>query len=407
MPPTISVKPATKPTMTVKPYNIVDTGVNDAEINMYGEVVDSRPVDWWTGETDNGEYIVVDEFLSDLAELNTRDTITIHINSVGGSLYGGLAIYNRLKNMTPRIITVIDALAASAGGLIFQAGSTRKVNSASNMMIHAASAFIFGDYNSRELKDITKQLDAGTKAAVNALAESSGNSPEMVRAWVERETWYTGQEIIDAGFADEMVEENNAPAISLSADKAFFIVNGFKLSCVGMKNIPANIPVMAADVPDTMVDTGETRRDNNKNTGGLFMDITTIDALRAEFPELTAQIESAALEAGAAAERERIRGIDEIRSAVRDDRLIRDAMYGDTPMTAEQLALRAMREQAAIGDLTLNQLNSDTSASGANSVGAVPNGADPIEDEKIDEKAAVDSVVNLYNTLHSKNKQEV
>ena len=66
-----------------------------------------------------------------------------------------------------------------------------------------------------------------------------------------------------------------------------------------------------------------------------------------------------------------------------------------------------MREQAAIGDLTLNQLNSDTRASGANSVSAVPNGADPIEDEKIDEKAAVDSVVNLYNTLHSKNKQEV
>lgn len=399
------MKPSTKPTKAVKPYNIADTGVNDAEINMYGEVVDSRPVDWWTGETDNGEYIVVDEFLSDLAELNTRDTITIHINSVGGSLYGGLAIYNRLKNMTPRIITVIDALAASAGGLIFQAGSTRKVNSASNMMIHAASAFIFGDYNSRELKDITKQLDAGTKAAVNALAESSGNSPEMVRAWVERETWYTGQEIIDAGFADEMIEENNAPAISLSADKAFFIVNGFKLSCMGMKNIPANIPVMAADVPDTMVDTGETRRDNNKNTGGKFMDITTIDALRAEFPELTAQLESAALEAGAAAERERIRGIDEIRNAVRDDRLIRDAMYGDTPMTAEQLALRAMREQAAIGEITLNQLNADACASGADNVGAVPTGADPIEDKKIDEKAAVDNVVNLYNTLHGKNKQ--
>lgn len=393
----------------IKPYNITFTGENDAEINMYGEVVDSRPVDWWTGKPIEGNFIAVDEFLADIAELETRDNITVHINSVGGSLYGGLSIYNRLKNMKSNITTVIDGLAASAGSLIFQAGNTRKVNSASNMMIHGALGFLYGYYNVKDLKDATKQLDAGTKAAVNALAEASGNTVENVRTWVDKETWYTGQEIVDAGFADEVIEdENSTPiAMSLSADKAFLIANGVALSTYGMKNIPESIPIMPKEANTTEVITEGAQTppiDNieNRATGGnstmanTNTPIATVDELRTAYPELVAQIETDATAAGAANERARLQGIEAIRNAVGNTELVNEAMYGENRLTAEQLAFRAMQAQAAIGATTVNNLESDTNASGANAVNAVPTGAG---DPEVDEKAAVQKVVDIVNGI--------
>ena len=69
----------------LKPYNIVlDDGNNSATINLYGEVVQARPVDFWTGNPIPGNFICVDEFLKDLEELAEKDSVTVHINSVGG-----------------------------------------------------------------------------------------------------------------------------------------------------------------------------------------------------------------------------------------------------------------------------------------------------------------------------------
>ena len=81
----------------IMPYNIAETGENDVEINMYGEIVEAVPTDFWTGEPIEGNFIAVDRFLRDLDDLKDKKNITVHINSVGGDLYGGIAIYNRLK----------------------------------------------------------------------------------------------------------------------------------------------------------------------------------------------------------------------------------------------------------------------------------------------------------------------
>ena len=85
--------PKTKSQAILKPYNIVvDEGDNAARIDMYGEVVATRPVDWWTGEPIPGNFIAQDEFLKDLSALAGKDEITVHINSVGGDMYAGIAI---------------------------------------------------------------------------------------------------------------------------------------------------------------------------------------------------------------------------------------------------------------------------------------------------------------------------
>ena len=66
------------PPEIIKAYNILDVGENDAEINMYGEVVDTRPIDFWTGEPVGGNFIMLDEFLRDLDGLKSKANRCYH-----------------------------------------------------------------------------------------------------------------------------------------------------------------------------------------------------------------------------------------------------------------------------------------------------------------------------------------
>ena len=388
----------------IKAYKMQAVGENDAEINMYGEVVDQHPVDWWTGEPVPGNFIAVDDFLNDLEELGTKDNITVHINSVGGSLYAGIAIYNRLKSLPANVTTINDGLAASAGSIIFQAGNTRKVNAGSNVMIHQAMGFLYGYYNSKELKDAIKQLDAGNKAAVNIYAEASGRDADSIKALVDKETWMTGQEAVDNGFADEVIDNGLQVSMSLTADRTAMMVNGVMLPTRGMSNIPQRIPVMPAQniVSHEAPAPGEDK--NKKENGGTEMEnIKTVDELRAAFPDLVAQVETAAQAvgntAGVEAERARIQGIEAIENAIADKALINSAKYGEKPLTAEQLAFQAMQAQAAVGMKVLDNIAKDGAASGVEGVETAPTSGAEVVDEAVEAKNAVDMAVANFKKM--------
>lgn len=77
-----------------------------------------------------------------------------------------------------------------------------------------------------------------------------------------------------------------------------------------------------------------------------------------------------------------------------DAQLVHDAKYGETPCTAEQLALKAMQKQAALGTKHLADVKADAKDSGAAGVGAAPNGGE--EGSESDDKAKVDAIVNAY-----------
>ena len=389
----------------IMPYNITETGENDVEINMYGEIVEAVPTDFWTGEPIEGNFIAVDRFLRDLDDLKDKKNITVHINSVGGDLYGGIAIYNRLKALPGNVTTINDGLAASAGSIIFQAGNTRKVHAGSNIMIHQAMGFLYGYYQTKDLKEAIKQLDAGNKAAVNVYAEASGREPESMKAMLDRETWLTGQEAVDAGLADEVIGGDMPVSMSLTADKRALIVNGVALPTRGMTNIPACIPVMpaamavspAAEKP--VVDKQKTERGNE-------MEIKNVQELRAAYPELVNQIEAAAREAGQTdgvnAERARMQGIEAIENAIADKDLIHNAKYKE-PLTAEQLAFKAMQAQAAIGATMLSKMEADAGASGASAVEATPNQG-PEAKEEPDAMAEIMKTVNIVKQMQGGKK---
>lgn len=388
----------------VRPYNITITGDNDAEINLYGEVVDHRPVDFWTGEPVAGNFIELDAFLADLDELKGKNNVTVHINSIGGDLYAGVAIYNRLKSLAANIITVNDGLAASAGSIIFQAGNTRRVHAGSNIMIHTAAGFLYGYYRSTELKRVLRDLEAGNKAAVNIYAEASGRDAASLRAAMDKESWYTGAEAVEAGLADEVIDDGVQVSMSLAEDKSYIMCNGVRLSARGLSTYPAGIPVQPAAMLTSSSAPApvEDKLKNGKETVKK-LEIKNIDGLRAEYPELLAQAETAARTeghaSGVADERARIQGIEAIQAAIPAD-MVAEAKYGEKPVDAAALALRAMQAQAAAGASVLSAMQNDAKTSGAAAVTAAPNsGPEPDAVKPVDTAAEVKNIVDNFKKM--------
>ena len=388
-------------------YSIaINEADNSAEINMYGEVVSTRPTDWWTGEPIPGNFIAQDEFLRDLDGLSGKSSITVHINSVGGDLYAGLAIYNRLKGLAGTVVTINDGLAASAGSLIFQAGDVRKMNAGSNLMIHGAAGLLYGYYQVQDLKAAIKQLDAHNRAGINVYAERTGRPVEEIKPLVDRETWMTGQDAVDQGFADEVIGSENGGVLTmkLTPDRGTMMVNGYPVvaRCIG--KLPENVPVMTAEewaemsTPESGAKPLESsvqpvlpdHKNTHQNGGNHMEQFKTIDELREAYPEMVSQMEAAAQARGGAAERERIQGIEAIEAAVGDAELVNAAKYGDKPMTAEQLAFAAMKKQAAIGASVLEGIKNDAQNSGA---GDVASGSSPVEEPKMNEDEQAEALL--------------
>ena len=393
----VTNKPKNGANQMIKPYNIALIDENTAEINMYGDVVAKVPRDWRTNERLAG-YIGADEFLEDLEEVKDKDTITVHINSGGGDLYAGLAIYNRMKTLKGQVITVNDGLAASAASLIFQAGDVRKMNAGSNLMAHGVSGFLFGFYNIDDLKKMVTEFKAHNKAVVNVYAEAMSVTYDEAKSLIESDTWLTGQEAVEKGLADEVVEEEEEDEDD-DQDGLFNRIMGRMQSLYNLT--PAQMaqtkPAIAAAVPPIA--------DKNKSIEGGTdeMEIKNVEDLKNTYPEYVAQIENAAGEKvkkqHEEEERERIKAIEAIENSIADKDLVNEAKYGENPMTAEQLAYAAMQKQAAIGTNMLDQMEDDAKESGAESVTATPHGGTESAEEEESVEESAKGIANIYNKI--------
>lgn len=380
---------------TVKFWNIASTGDDSGEILLYGDVVARQPVDWWTGEPEPGLYIAPESFLEDLAAVKDKSAITIKINSCGGDLYTGIAIHNAIKGLSGTKTVIIDGIAASAASVIACAGDDVQVYPGSMIMIHGVSGLLMDYYNLSDLKKLQKDFDASERAIAEIYHAKTGIEVDQLRSMMTRETWMVGQEAVDNGFANTLIEDEG-PAASLSADKKVLLVAGVRHDVGAFRRIPGVIPV------NNHISTASAAGDNQKSANKARLEDRkmSVEELRAQHGDIIAQIEREAAETARtnaiAEERARLQAIEEIEASVGDAQLIADAKYGEKPMTAEQLALAAMKKQAALGTKHLNDVKQDNDDSGAAGVGAAPNGGE--EGSETDDAAQVDAIVNLYNS---------
>lgn len=386
----------------VKAYNMAVIDDDTAKINMYGDVVSTWPVDWWTGERIAGNFIAVDEFLSDLEVIKDKSNIIININSPGGELYAGLAIYNRLKALKSNVTTINDGLAASAASIIFQAGKTRKMNAGSNLMLHGASSLLFDYYNIQDLKSLIKKFEAHNKAVLNVYSEKSGRTIDELKILMDKETWLTGQAAVDAGLADEVIGTEPVQ-MSLTADKTHLMINGLIMPINRLTNIPQGIPVMDSAAQPIEINN---LIKNNDTGGSAKMEIKTAEELRNAFPDLIQQIANEAktegIKEGVNQEKERLKAIEEIENKIDNKDLIFSAKFGEKPMNASELAFEALKAQRTVGAAILHNIDADAQAAGTNNIQATPNAGNEELDPENKAKEVMNIAIEAFKAMNEK-----
>lgn len=144
--------------------------------------------------------VTADDFINDLR--NVRGPIDLHVNTRGGDVFDGLAIYSQLRQRGD-VNVIVDSLAASIGSVIAMGGKTISMAPGSQMMIHDATTL--GGGNAADMRGIADLLDKQSDNIAGIYAERTGKPVEDWRTAMQSETWYTAQEAVDAGLADSVL----------------------------------------------------------------------------------------------------------------------------------------------------------------------------------------------------------
>jgi len=362
-------------------YTMAITDGKHAEMTLYGDIVEARPVVWWTGEEVAGDFIIQSEFLADLETIKDCDDLTIHLNSCGGDAFVAIAIHNRLRELPATKTCIVDGAAMSGGSLIMCACDKVKVNPSSIILIHDCWSFAYDQFNSTKLRKLADDLDVINESQAEIYARKTGMETGNIRELMAKETMITGRKAVDLGLADEVIEDADDADVSISADHHTMFACGRKMRIAAMGQLPEGIK--------THVDVIETD-DNTVNPETEDTDVNGVDIIPPEegetkggpttmnWEEFVTQNPDAAQEAlaqaraeGAANERQRLSEIDSM-AGVFDAETIQAAKYGENPCTAAEMAFRAAQEMAKQGRTFLNQMQADYRESGADAVGAAP-----------------------------------
>lgn len=145
--------------------------------------------------------ITADDFAREIAAISTPE-IEVQINSPGGDVFDGLAIYNALRTHPAHITTRVDGIAASAASVIVQAGDRRVIVESAQLMIHEAWGLAIGP--AREMREFADLLDKQNDVIAGIYATRSDKDVAHFRELMSTDTYLTDQEAVDLGLADEV-----------------------------------------------------------------------------------------------------------------------------------------------------------------------------------------------------------
>lgn len=272
-----------------------------AEIYIYGEI---------------GWEVTADQFVNDLREIaDPTMPLTVYINSPGGGVWDGLAIYNTLKRRPGTVTVHIDGIALSMGSAIAMAGDTIIMPSNALMMIHDPSWMAIG--TSEDMRKRADVLDQIRDSLVGIYVEKTGKTEDEIKTMMADETWMTGQQAVDNGFADDVT----AAVEDLAASAA-----GFDLSVC--RNIPESLKGWSLRA--AAVQAGNNRKGKEmtgKNTAPATVPGDGVTVVQNNSTQ-TVDASAEARKAGVQAERERVTAIQ---SAVRAAKL--SAEFADKLIT--------------------------------------------------------------------------
>lgn len=155
------------------------------------------------------------DFVKQLQEIDAK-LFHLHLNSPGGEVFDGIAIYNAVKRHKAEVEVYVDGLAASAASFIAQAGDKVIMARNAEMMIHDGIAFAYG--NEQDMLDVAALLGDVSNNIADIYAYRSGKrdfddaTVEHFRGLMREETWYTGKEAVEGGLADVVLDQDDEEA---------------------------------------------------------------------------------------------------------------------------------------------------------------------------------------------------
>jgi ATP-dependent Clp endopeptidase proteolytic subunit ClpP len=307
-------------------YAIQQTADGEAEVSIYDEI-------GFGGVT-------AKSFLAELKKLSGQ-RVHLRINSVGGSVVEGAAIYNALRRHKGGLVVHIDALAASMASVIAMAGDETLIADNALVMIHNPWGMTMGDAD--ELRKEADILDKLKATLVNAYVRKTGMEAEQVAQMMDDETWLNATEAVALGFADA-IEDGIEAAASITPEAARARFDTFQNSMArkttktikAEEAAPAEVvaePVVEAPVTDGAVDTSS---EDNMNAELQ----AKVDALQAD---LAAKAEADTVRAQA--DEVTAKELETLKAEV--ERLTAESASKDEEITALLAASKSAGEQAA------------------------------------------------------------
>ena len=176
-------------------YQLINVSEDSATLYIYGDITSIKCF-----END----VCVYDLAKEIGDLNGK-ALTVRINSYGGEVAEGLAIYNLLKSYAGEVTTICDGFACSAASVVFMAGAKRVMPRYSLLMIHNAWTRASGDAD--DLRKAADDLEKITQPSVEIYTSVSNLDADEIKAMMDAETWIDADEALDFGFATEISEE--------------------------------------------------------------------------------------------------------------------------------------------------------------------------------------------------------
>lgn len=365
----------------MKFWNFVNSPENDNEVELRieGDIVCAD--DAWLYEWFGIPVASKNAFRSELSKQKGKN-ITLWVDSDGGDVFAATGMYNALMEHKKdgAKITSKTEKAMSAATIPIMAADERLVAPGSMTMIHNPLTGARG-YAS-DLRKTADVLDEVKEAILNAYQLGTGKTRAEISMMMDNETYMSARTAINEGFATGMLYDNQPPAEPIENTFMFSRQLSIQNSVTdSMKQFFEKYgktqvsPVAGVTPPVVTAVVPKQKESENKLE---IKDIKNLEELRQHLPELCNQLETAvqstaqaaqvtAQASAQAAERDRIKGIDEI-SALIDPALVAKAKY-DEPITAEALAFQAFKANAVKGQTYVATRATEVQNSGADGVG--------------------------------------
>ncbi len=196
----------TKPTNYLVPNVIVKTRDGERGYDIYSRLLEDRIIFLGEEVNEHTANVVVAQLLH-LANEDPNKDIQLYINSPGGSVYDGLAIYDTIQYIKPDVQTIGIGLQASMGAFLLSSGTKGKrfVLPNSRVMIHQPSSGTQGKVTDQEIT--LREAIALKEKLAEMMAKNTGQKVAKVKADMERDFWMSAEEAVKYGVADEVIKQ--------------------------------------------------------------------------------------------------------------------------------------------------------------------------------------------------------